>query len=392
MRFEAGNCLEVLKSYCMDEFTGAVHLKTDKALGIEQKNLILSFHKGAITFVDRKLPTMETLTGLIKKNLNLPHIDSAIKAALSRVREQNSIRERLEFVSRFGVFKWEDLEAVMQNRAVSHLEQVLPCTGVLSRESPIAFDLSYGNDGHGFDWEKLQQALVQRDRMWQTLVPHIPSMNAVPIRVENRQTGMPPAMQKHLEQWMNGQRSLVEIANGIDQDPLKLAKHYLPWIQKGCIDLRPSLGNGSQFETQPERAKSLVNDLGEKPIILSVDDSSIVQTMIKRAIGDRYQVMLANNAVDALDLLNTYKIDLLLLDVTMPDIDGLQLCSTIRGISKFRDLPVVMLTAKDGLFDKVKGQFVGSTHYLTKPVDREKLLPVIARYVDQAQPVSALKA
>ncbi|MEO1182119.1 MAG: response regulator, partial [Cyanobacteria bacterium J06636_28] len=70
-----------------------------------------------------------------------------------------------------------------------------------------------------------------------------------------------------------------------------------------------------------------------------------------------------------------------LLDVTMPDIDGLELCRTIRGIGRFRDLPIIMLTAKDGVFNKIRGQIVGSTHYLTKPVERSKLLEILDKYV-----------
>ena len=85
--------------------------------------------------------------------------------------------------------------------------------------------------------------------------------------------------------------------------------------------------------------------------------------------------------VEALNILNTRKVELLLLDVTMPEIDGLELCRTIRSIGKFKDVPVIMLTAKDGLIDKVKGQFAGATHYMAKPVDREKLLPILEKYI-----------
>jgi CheY-like chemotaxis protein len=396
IKFEAGNFFEALKSYRLDEFTGVVYLKTNQTFAIEQRSLILSFHKGMITFADQKLPTIEKLAELIKKKLNLPRIDSVIKAASSRVKDKTSIRELLEFIGRFGLFKWEDFEAAMQNRAVYYLEQVLPYAGVLKSESPIDFDLSYGDDGHGFEWEKLQQELDQRGRMWNAFASSIPSMHAVPVRGENRKAVASEPMQKHIGQWMDGERSLVDIANAIDQDPLKLAQHYLPWIQKGYIAFKPMPGHEFQSATQAASAEppacDLTCDPKDKPVILSVDDSPIVQTMIKRAIGDRYQVLFANNAVSALNLLNTHNIALLLLDVTMPDIDGLELCKTIRSIGKFRDLPVVMLTAKDGLFDKMKSQFAGSTHYLTKPVDREKLLPVIEKYVGQGHPVSFVKS
>jgi twitching motility two-component system response regulator PilG len=75
---------------------------------------------------------------------------------------------------------------------------------------------------------------------------------------------------------------------------------------------------------------------------------------------------------------------LLLLDVTMPDIDGLEFCKTLRTIPKFKKLPVVMLTAKDGNINKLKGQIAGSNYYLTKPVEPEQLLAIVRRYVENS--------
>jgi CheY-like chemotaxis protein len=392
IKFEAGNLFDALKSYRVDEFTGAVYIKTDKDLYVEQRFLTLSFYKGMITFVDKKLPTTEKIVKLIKKKLNLTEIDSVLNAAAYRVKDQNSIREPLEIIALFGFLDWENFEAAMQHRAIYYLEQVMHYGGVLSSESPIAFDLSYGIDGHGFKWEKLQHELTLRKEMWNAVAPSISSMDAVPIKGANYQAVTSEPLQKHIELWMDGRRSLVEIANAIGQDPLKLAQQYLPWIQKGCIALQPAAKDEFLITDQAEFRELLAHERKNKPIILSVDDSLVVQTMIKRAISDRYQVLLANNAVSALNLLNTNKVALLLLDVTMPDIDGLELCRTVRSIGKFRDLPVVMLTAKEGLLDKIKSQFAGSTHYLTKPIDRDKLLHIIDKYVEQRHPVSFIKS
>ena len=73
--------------------------------------------------------------------------------------------------------------------------------------------------------------------------------------------------------------------------------------------------------------------------------------------------------------------DLLLLDVTMPDIDGLQMCKTLRSISKFKDLPIIMVTARDTLVDKMKGQIAGTNHYLTKPFTNDQLKAIINKYI-----------
>jgi len=65
----------------------------------------------------------------------------------------------------------------------------------------------------------------------------------------------------------------------------------------------------------------------------------------------------------------------------MPEVDGLELCRTVRSIPQFRDLPIIMVTARDGFFDKVKGKFAGSNEYLTKPFDAEQLRQVVSRYI-----------
>jgi twitching motility two-component system response regulator PilG len=93
-------------------------------------------------------------------------------------------------------------------------------------------------------------------------------------------------------------------------------------------------------------------------------------------------VLLVSNAVDALKVINSNPISLLLLDVTMPGIDGLEFCRTVRSIPKFKNLPIIMLTARDKFSDKLRGQMVGATHYLTKPIEPKQLLQTVAKCVD----------
>lgn len=155
---------------------------------------------------------------------------------------------------------------------------------------------------------------------------------------------------------------------------MQLARSYMIWAEAGWV-----VFNGNK----PIENKELST-------ILSVDDSPIVQTMIKRSLGDRYNLLLANNAVDALNLLNQKQVSLLLLDVTMPDIDGLEMCRTLRSIPKFHDLPIVMLTARDSLVDKMKGQIAGTNRYLTKPFHAEKLLEVVGEFIGDSEPAFAI--
>jgi DNA-binding response OmpR family regulator len=117
------------------------------------------------------------------------------------------------------------------------------------------------------------------------------------------------------------------------------------------------------------------------PTIIAVDDSTVMQQTIKNALGKEYRVLVADNAVDALSMIYHEPVVLLLLDVSMPGIDGLELCRTVRSLPQYERLPIIMLTARDGAFDKVQGRLAGATEYLTKPFDSDKLREVIARFI-----------
>ena len=120
-----------------------------------------------------------------------------------------------------------------------------------------------------------------------------------------------------------------------------------------------------------------VNQSSQQATVLAVDDSTVMQGLVKQALSNTYNVLVADNAVDALSVIYHNKVSVLLLDVSMPGIDGLELCRTIRSIPQFQALPIIMLTARDGAFDKVQGRLAGATEYLTKPFDAQKLCEVI---------------
>ncbi|MEC4804685.1 MAG: response regulator [Jaaginema sp. PMC 1079.18] len=115
--------------------------------------------------------------------------------------------------------------------------------------------------------------------------------------------------------------------------------------------------------------------------VLAVDDSPVMQKMIQKALQDEYKVLLADNAVDALSAIYHQNVALILLDVSMPGVNGLDLCRTVRSLPQFQDLPIIMLTARDGAFDKVQGRLAGATEYLTKPFDREYLRQTLRKII-----------
>jgi twitching motility two-component system response regulator PilG len=349
--------------------SGTFYIKAAIAPARPPRTRILVWQKGEITYAssNANLPPIPTLAQKLVKHFKPSLSETAIKFVAEKVTNPTSAREFFEGLCKIRVLTWEQIKSFCQAQAAIALEQVLPYAGEFQFSPAVEFDLSYGEDCHGLDWTQLKQDVTRRQEEWASLAPLIPSMEAVPNLAENVLEKISDrAVREHLQQWVDGRRSIVDIAENLDKDPLQLARSYLTYAQAGWVVFKGS--------------KTIINNK-DLPTILSVDDSPIIQTMVKRALSDRYNVLLASNAIDALNLLNQKQVSLLLLDVTMPDIDGLEMCRTLRSIPKFRDLPVVMLTARDSFVDKMKGQIAGTNRYLTKPFDAEKLLSVVGEFL-----------
>ncbi|MGC9524525.1 MAG: response regulator [Limnospira sp.] len=121
------------------------------------------------------------------------------------------------------------------------------------------------------------------------------------------------------------------------------------------------------------------SDTPPRRTILAVDDSVSMQEIVKQTLRSTYKVIVANNTVEALAFLHHESIDLLLLDVSMPGVNGLELCRIIRRSPHLRDLPIIMLTARDSMYDKIEGRLAGATEYLTKPFDAAHLKEVVQK-------------
>jgi twitching motility two-component system response regulator PilG len=102
--------------------------------------------------------------------------------------------------------------------------------------------------------------------------------------------------------------------------------------------------------------------------IMVIDDSSTIRRSAEIFLGQAgYQVVLAEDGFDALAKMNDHKPALIFCDILMPRLDGYQTCALIKKSAKFHATPVIMLSSKDGLFDRARGAMVGSDAYLTKP-------------------------
>jgi twitching motility two-component system response regulator PilG len=131
----------------------------------------------------------------------------------------------------------------------------------------------------------------------------------------------------------------------------------------------------------PLKEQCLVSIDGTPFRVLVVDDSNTIRRSAEIFLKQGgHEVMLAEDGFDALAKVNDYQPNLIFCDILMPRLDGYQTCAIIKRNAKFSGVPVVMLSSKDGVFDKARGRMVGAQDYLTKPFTKEQLLQAVKQF------------
>ncbi len=122
-------------------------------------------------------------------------------------------------------------------------------------------------------------------------------------------------------------------------------------------------------------------------IILVVDDSPTVRKIVQLTLErSGMQVVSASDGLGALAAVGHYRPDIILLDINLPQMDGYHICQILRRKPDHRDTPIIMLSGRDGIFDKVRGKLVGATEYMTKPFDSSELVQVVQRHLSTLPP------
>jgi len=115
--------------------------------------------------------------------------------------------------------------------------------------------------------------------------------------------------------------------------------------------------------------------------VLVIDDSNTIRRSAEIFLRQGgHEVVLAEDGFDALAKVNDHDPELIFCDILMPRLDGYQTCAIIKRNPRFAHVPVIMLSSKDGLFDKARGRMVGSEDYLTKPFTKEQLLRAVESF------------
>lgn len=116
--------------------------------------------------------------------------------------------------------------------------------------------------------------------------------------------------------------------------------------------------------------------------VMVIDDSKTIRRTAESLLKkEGCTVITANDGYEALGKIADHHPDIIFVDIMMPRLDGYQTCAAIKHNQKYKNTPVIMLSSKDGLFDRARGRIVGSDQYLTKPFTKEELLGAIKKHV-----------
>ncbi len=175
-------------------------------------------------------------------------------------------------------------------------------------------------------------------------------------------------------------RWLVQLESGPTLEALiGVGLGYLSINRSG--DALPFLLRALKLNSSDLILQDLCESLAERRLILAVDDSTTVRRLVSITLERQgHRVRTAIHGLDGLGKFEEETPDLVLLDLTMPEMDGYELCKAIRRSPGGKQLPIIMLSGNDGVFDKVRGKMAGATDYLTKPFQRDVLLATLTKY------------
>ena len=211
--------------------------------------------------------------------------------------------------------------------------------------------------------------------------------NQAPIMTQPEQIQQATAEKtfQNLKRLLTGKESLRDIALATKRDLLPITKALWGYYKKGWLQFQEIPDLNWNPLTQPNQSdKTTINATSKNPkfLIACVDDSPQVTQTVEQIVRENgYDFIGINDPMRANATLLKVKPDLIFLDLIMPNTNGYEICTQLRRVSSLQETPIIILTGKDGLIDRVRAKMVGSTQYMSKPVARNAILESLQKYL-----------
>ena len=236
-----------------------------------------------------------------------------------------------------------------------------------------------------FDLIEPQQLIKKIQRLWQNwqkakIADRFPSMTTIILQDEKLQQSTSAQTHENLSILLDGHKTIRELAVELKTSPLQLIRSFLPYIQSGVLGL-------TEVPDLIELSANISNATSEtsnQPLIACIDDSEMVSFTIKQILSiSGYRFIAINDPLRAIPILLEHQPDFIFLDIVMPHISGYELCSKLRKHPSFSKTPIVFLTSNDGVIDRLRAKMVGSSDFMSKTIDADKLLKLVSKYLHQ---------
>lgn len=317
---------------------------------------------------------------------------------------QSFMWKTMNWMKTEGLVNAEQFRNISQEITKETIESLLWLTSGTSRWEEnvllaLEFEVCTDTASPKNNLSKLIESHQNRMKVWQRFSPVIQSPYQRPYLVTQQfieaqlpAGSLPPAIFSKIAQLMRGV-SIRQLSRLLKQDELKIAQFLVPYIQHGVICLREPIGSLQQLPLIPPPKQSPIESVSTSTEpdqqktktyqIACIDDSPIMLEEIQRFLGqdEQFRVMAIDDPIKAPSLIFRLKPDLILMDITMPNVNGYKLCSLFRNSSALEKVPIIMVTGNKGLIDKARAKMVGATDYLTKPFNQEELLALILKYL-----------
>ncbi|MGF1488231.1 MAG: response regulator [Prochloraceae cyanobacterium] len=227
------------------------------------------------------------------------------------------------------------------------------------------------------------QCCQQKHDCWSpNLAPNIKNLERLKQEVSDE-------VYQNFVKLIDGRYTLRDLAIKLDRDLQPLTYSLVPYIEKGLLELK-EVSDLPQNIVSFTHHKNLSNnpaiDDPSKPLIVCIDDSPQILKIMEHIINKKgYRFIGIQQSLKAIPTLIASNPDLIFLDIGMPIVNGYEICTQIRKISKLKDKPVVMLTGQDGIVDRVKAKVAGTSEFITKPIEISKIVAVMEQFLASAE-------
>lgn len=233
------------------------------------------------------------------------------------------------------------------------------------------------------DNEQVIEEAKKKWLQWQgaKIADRSPDMAPVITHPESLQKKTSPKLYQTLTKLLDGKQSLRDLSVRMKKDILLVIRSLLPYIQDGTLKLAkiPDFPSPLKTRNQQNQSNTKVNTKNKK-LIACIDDSPLIcQTMEKIITEADYNFLAINDPLRAISVLFNRKPDLIFLDLVMPNANGYEICTQLRKLTLFKNTPIVILTGNDGLVDRVRAKMVGSSDFMSKPIDAKIVLETIRK-------------